>query len=114
MRSTGFLLIIAAILAVMDLYVFQIVKSLCQGASPKVRVAVFMAYWLLSASVLLLLVLMPYLHYDNWPKPVKTYLFAIIVGLFFSKLVASLFFLLDDVRRAMMWMIGKLFTLTSL
>lgn len=110
MRSTGFLLIIAAILAVMDLYVFQIIKSLCQGASPKLRVAIFAAYWLLSASVVLLLVLMPYLHYDNWPKPVKTYLFAIVVGLFFSQLIASLFFLLDDVRRSMMWIIGKLFS----
>jgi predicted MPP superfamily phosphohydrolase len=53
---------------------------------------------------------LPYLNYGNWPKSLRTYLFATVVGLFFSKLIASLFFVVDDVRRGMMWLIGKLFS----
>jgi len=36
--------------------------------------------------------------------------FAIIVGLFFSKLIASMFFAMDDIRRGATWIIGKLFS----
>jgi predicted MPP superfamily phosphohydrolase len=52
---------------------------------------------------------MPYLNYESWPKNVRAYVFATIVGLFFAKLVAAIFFLLDDVRRALMWIMGKVF-----
>lgn len=97
-------------MAILDIYVFQVVKMLSQSASPRIRLTIFAIYWAMSVSVLLLLILLPYLNYENWPKTLRTYLFATVVGLFFSKLIASLFFLIDDVRRAMMWMIGKLFS----
>ena len=45
-----------------------------------------------------------------WPKAVRTYVFAIVVGLFFSKLLASMFFAIDDIRRGATWIIGKLFS----
>ena len=98
MRNTGFLYFIMVIMFILDLYVFQIIRSLSQGAAPRIRLAIFSIYWLLSVGALLLLLLMPYLNYDNWPKPLKTYLFATLVGLFFAKLIASLFFLIDCAR----------------
>ncbi len=110
MRNTGFLWIVALIMALMDIYVFQVVKMLAHSASPKARIIIYSVYWVLSASVLLLMIILPYVNYSNWPKPVRTYLFAIMVGLFFSKLIASMFFLIDDIRRGMMWLIGKLFS----
>ncbi|MEJ7740801.1 MAG: metallophosphoesterase [Chitinophagaceae bacterium] len=110
MRNSSFLWIIVAILAVLDIYVFQAVKTVSQSVSPRIRIFIYWAYWALSVSSLLLLILLPFLNYENWPKLVRTYLFATIVGLFFAKLIASLFFLLDDVRRAAMWLIGKLFS----
>ncbi len=110
MRNTGILWIIALIMAVMDIYVFQVVRMLAQSASPRARIIVFLVYWLISAFALLLMIILPYVNYSNWPKPIRTYLFAIMIGLFFSKLFASMFFLIDDIRRGMMWIVGKLFS----
>lgn len=110
MRNTGIIWIIAAILGLMDIYIFQVVRMLAQTASPRLRMIIYSAYWIISLSTLLLMLILPYLNYSNWPKPVRTYLFAVIVGLFFSKLIASIFFLIDDIRRGMMWLIGKLFS----
>jgi hypothetical protein len=36
-------------------------------------------------------------------------LFAMIAGLFFAKLVASAIFLVDDIRRGVQWLAGKVF-----
>jgi len=110
MRNTGIIWIIAAILGLMDIYIFQVVRMLALTASPRLRMIIYSAYWIISLSTLLLMLILPYLNYSNWPKPVRTYLFAVIVGLFFSKLIASIFFLIDDIRRGMMWLIGKLFS----
>jgi predicted MPP superfamily phosphohydrolase len=110
MRNTGILWIIALIMAVMDIYVFQVVRMLAQSDSPRARIIVFLVYWLISAFALLLMIVLPYVNYSNWPKPIRTYLFAIMIGLFFSKLFASMFFLIDDIRRGMMWIVGKLFS----
>jgi len=110
MRNTGIIWIIAAILGLMDIYIFQVVRMLALTASPRLRIIIYSAYWIISLSTLLLMLILPYLNYSNWPKPVRNYLFAVIVGLFFSKLIASIFFLIDDIRRGMMWLIGKLFS----
>jgi predicted MPP superfamily phosphohydrolase len=110
MRSAKFLWIIVAIMALMDIYVFQALKTVCQSLSPRSKTIIYGLYWTLSIVTLLLLIFLPSLNYNNWPKTLRTYLFATIVGLFFAKLVACIFFLIDDVRRAGMWLIGKLFS----
>jgi predicted MPP superfamily phosphohydrolase len=37
-----------------------------------------------------------------------TYVRAIVIGLFFSKVIASLFFAIDDIRRGGTWVLGKI------
>ena len=110
MRNSGFLWVIVGIMLVLDIYIFQIVKWIVPASSPRLKLAVFIIYWLLSVAVIGVLVVLPYINYEAWPKAVRTYVFAIVVGLFFSKLIASMFFAIDDVRRACTWIIGKLFS----
>ena len=110
MRNAGFLGVIALIMALLDVYIFQVIKALSSAQSYRFRLILFSTYWTVSGLVLLLLLLLPYLHYENWPKALRSYVFATMVGLFFSKLVATVFFLVDDIRRGMMWTIGKLFS----
>src|SRR5688500_11849487 len=110
MRNSKFLWIIIAIMVLMDLYVFQALKTVLHSNSPRTRYIVFGIYWTISIAAIVLLILLPTLNYTNWPKWIRTYLFATVVGLFFSKLIACLFFLVDDVRRVGMWLIGKLFS----
>jgi len=109
MRNPGFLWVMIGIMAVLDFYVFQAIKVVATS-SPKIRLTIFIVYWVLAGFALTVLILLPYINYDNWPRAVRTYFFAIVVGLFFSQLVASLFLLVDDIRRGCMWIIGKLFS----
>jgi predicted MPP superfamily phosphohydrolase len=93
----------------LDFYVFQVVKALSSGATEKTKLTIYSVYWVVSLAAVALMVLMPYLNYESWPKNVRTYVFATIVGLFFAKLIAAIFFLLDDIRRILMWIMGKVF-----
>jgi hypothetical protein len=45
MRSTGFLAVVALIMAAIDLYVFQVVKMLCQSTSSRTKIIIFSTYW---------------------------------------------------------------------
>ncbi len=110
MRNSGFFWVIIGILVILDIYVFQILKFVTHTASPRVRTIVSAVHWTLSAATILTLVLLPYLPTDQWPRALRTYVFAVIVGLFFSKLIASIFFMVDDIRRGMTWMVSKLFS----
>lgn len=110
MRNTGMLWIILVILVILDIYVFQAIKVVSQSASHRARMVLFTLHWIISGATILFLICLPYLRTDSFPQPVRTYMFAIMVGLFFSKLIASIFFLVDDLRRGMMWVIGKLFS----
>ena len=109
MRSPAFVWIILVIMLLLDLYVFQAVKAVSSGASARTRQIVYIAYWALSAITIILLLLMPYTNYEKWPRAVRTYLFATILGLFFAKIIAVVFFLIDDIRRVVQWASGKIF-----
>jgi predicted MPP superfamily phosphohydrolase len=109
MRSPSFLWIVMVIMVLLDIYVFQAVKVISSGASPKTKMIIYTAYWVLSGLTILLLLLMPLVNYDKWPRAVRTYLFATILGLFFAKVIAVVFFLLDDIRRLIQWASGKIF-----
>lgn len=110
MRNSGFLWVIIGIMLVLDIYIFQVVKWMAPGSSPRLKLAILVFYWVLSIAVIGFLAALPYINYESWPKSLRTYLFAIVVGLFFAKVVASMFFAIDDIRRAGTWIIGKLFS----
>ncbi|HXB31244.1 MAG TPA: metallophosphoesterase [Puia sp.] len=109
MRSTGFISIIAIVMASIDLYVFQVVKMLSQGSSSRTKSIIFTSYWVLSISIIVIFISLPYLNTERWPKNLRNYLFATIVGFFFAKLIASVIFLMDDLRRLIQWAVAKIF-----
>jgi predicted MPP superfamily phosphohydrolase len=109
MRSPSFLWIIVLLMTVLDIYIFQAVKVVSSAASPRTRLIIYTVYWSLSGLTILLLLLMPLVNYEKWPRAFRTYLFATILGLFFAKLIAAVFFLLDDIRRLIQWASGKIF-----
>jgi predicted MPP superfamily phosphohydrolase len=94
---------------VLDVYFFQVVKLLTSGASPKTRSIIHITYWSLSIAVIVLLFILPYLNLDNLRKGLRSTVFAVLVGLFIFKLFACVVFLIDDLRRGIQWLFGKLF-----
>ena len=109
MRNTGFLWMIVGLMVLLDVYVFQAIKIVAPD-SPKLRTLLYVSYWVVSIACVTVLLLLPNVNYASWPKILRTYVFAIVVGLFFSKLIAVVFLAVDDLRRMSMWLLGKLFS----
>ena len=109
MRNSPFWWISIGFMILLDLYVFQAVKVLTQTTGHKGRLIIHACYWAISALAIIILIILPYLQFAQQHRLVRNTFFAIIVGLFFSKIIASIFFLVDDLRRGIQWIAGKLF-----
>src|SRR5438045_4743404 len=109
MRNWNGWWIVIAILLVVDFYVFTAVKFLAHNQGDKTRAVIFSLYWLLSLSAVAFILSFPYSQYLQEHIVLRNYVFAIIIGLFFAKLIASIFFLLDDIRRLAVWLMAKIF-----
>lgn len=108
MRSSPVWLILAGLMVLLDFYVFQIIKTLAQG-SHRTRTIIFTSYWIVSIAAIIILFILPLLQLDNYSKGVRSTVFAVIIGLFLAKLIAAIFFLVDDIRRGIQWLVGKIF-----
>ena len=107
MRNSGTIWIIAGIMLLLDVYVFQAVKTVTQGASERTRLWVNAIYWVVSALTIILLLSFPYIQSLQNSKFFRNYIFASLVGLFIAKLIGVLFFMIDDIRRGIMWLMSK-------
>lgn len=107
MRGSPVWLIFAGLMFLLDLYVFQIVKVVSQSAGPKTKSIIYLSYWTISVLALVILFLLPYLNLSFYSKSVRSTVFAVIIGLFLAKLIASILFLVDDLRRGVQWLVGK-------
>jgi uncharacterized protein len=108
MRNSPFWWILIAFMILLDLYVFQALKVLTQSAGQKTRLIIHVCYWSISVLAVIILIILPYLQFAQQHRLLRNTFFAIIVGLFFSKIIASIFFLVDDLRRGIQWVAGKL------
>ena len=109
MRSPTFILIFLAIMILLDTYVFQAIKMVSSSASPKTKTIIYTIYWAISILAIIGFLIFVLTDPDFLPKKLRTYLFATIVGLFIGKLISVVFFLVDDIRRLIQWVTGKLF-----
>ncbi|AXY75714.1 metallophosphoesterase [Paraflavitalea soli] len=106
MRNAGFSWILIGFMILLDIYVYQAVKVIAP-VSPRMRLIVMSVYWFLSVVSVAMIMSLPYSNSAGWPKWIRSYVFAIVIGLFLSKLLASLFIAVDDIRRAGTWVISK-------
>src|SRR5580692_6089631 len=105
MRSPRFFLAIIIALLI-DLYVFQAIRTVTQGMAPRWRMVIFGLHWGLALLALTtwVLVLLFHLRYTR----LNSYLQVIIIGLYIAKLMAVLFLFIDDIRRLILWLIEKI------
>ena len=89
MRNPSFLWIIFGIMLLLDIYIFQTVKYVLPTGSPKLRITVIIVYWLVAVIMLGLLISFAYLNSESWPRQLRTYILALLVAAFFSKIIAS-------------------------
>jgi len=104
----GALLFIVIVLLV-DVYIFQAVKAASLSASPRSRAIIYNVYWFISALVVLVFLSMAVTKPESMSKFLRTYLFAVMIGIFLSKLTAVFFVLIDDIRRGIQWLVVRIF-----
>ena len=109
MRSPFGAFIFVAVMLVLDTYVFQAIKAVCQSASPKTKAIIYSVYWGITALAIIGFLIFAFTDQYFLSRKVRTYLFAIIIGLFLAKLTTIIFILIDDIRRVIQWAAGKLF-----
>ncbi len=108
MRNASTWWIIAAIMLLLDLYVFQALKTVTQASNERARAVIHIVYWVVSGLTLIALISFPYIYFLQTSKVYRNYIFAILVGLFFAKLAGSVFFLVDDLRRGSVFLLSKI------
>ncbi|MFM1857629.1 MAG: hypothetical protein RLZ05_689 [Bacteroidota bacterium] len=113
MRNTPFWWIFLVFILLLDWYVFQAVRTLTVSLPDRSRTIIHFIYWSISALSVAFLLFLPLFFSKPGPHYARSTIFAIIAGLFFSKIIASLFFLTDDLRRVVQWVGLKVFTRTT-
>lgn len=104
MRNGSFWWFFVGFWLLVDLYFFQALKAVSQSASGRTRTILFTGYWTLSIVALAVLILLPYIQFERQARLMRSTLFALVAGLFFAKVIACFFFLLDDIRRGTQWL----------
>ncbi len=113
MRNAGTWWVIALIMLLIDIYVFQAIRAVSQPLSDRWRMVVAIVYWVISGLAIVALLLFPYLLGLQRSGFFRNYVFSIVAGLFFAKLVALLFFMADDIRRGAVWLMSRIFPSTG-
>ncbi len=113
MRTPIGAFIFVAVMLLLDTYVFQAIKAVCQNVSPKTKAIVYAIYWSISVVAVVGFLIFVLTDHTFMPRKVRTYLFATILGLFFAKMIAVVFLLFDDLRRLIQWIAGKVFYLNT-
>ncbi len=97
------------LMLLLDWYFFQALKAVTQQLAPKSRSLLYGIYWGITIIAVSFFLLIPMIGFNAWPKMIRSYLFATIIGLFIGKFIACIFFLADDLRRLLQWGGGKLY-----
>jgi uncharacterized protein len=109
MRTPLNAFIFIVILLLIDVYIFQAVKSVSVSASPRSRTIIYNTYWFISGLVVLGFLMFSITKPESMPKLLRTYIFAVMIGIFLGKLTAVFFVLMDDIRRGIQWLVVKVF-----
>ncbi len=100
--SLRFVLLFGLILA-LDWYFFHAVSHFIRTLSPNKRSLITWVYWTFTVITIITL-LLPFAYpYQYWPQFVRVYLVSFILVIGISKLLGSVFLLLDDVLRIGEW-----------
>ncbi|MBX2932481.1 MAG: metallophosphoesterase [Chitinophagaceae bacterium] len=107
MRNSNTLWLVAGIMLLLDLYVFQAIRTITFNHFIKARVWIFSIYWLISIGTIVFLLSIPYNPSLQTSVFFRNYVFAILVGIFIAKIIAVIFFFIDDIRRVIVWITNK-------
>lgn len=95
------------VLLLLDLYIFQAVKTVTTGMKPGIKSAVTIGFWMISALTLATILAVPYLRNQTTSSAWRIYPLAVMIGILIAKLLSVVFFMVDDVRRGIQWVANQ-------
>ena len=108
MRHKSTWWIIALVMLILDFYVYQAVKAVSTNAAERTKNIIHYAYWTFSIATIATVLSVPYFQLLQTNKFFRNYVFAVIIGLLIAKIIAIIFFLIDDGRRGILWTVKKI------
>ncbi len=114
MLSSENLWFIIGIMLILDFYVFLALRTVTTANFIRARVFIYSLFWIISIAIIILLISFHYNPSFRTSKFFRNYVFALMVGILFTKIIAIIFFLIDDIRRVLFWIISKFNTKTTL
>ena len=85
MRSPLGAFIFIVLILLLDLYVFQALKTVSMSSSSRTKTIIYTCYWILTTLVIISFLFLVLNKNDFFPKLLRSYIFAIIIGIFFSQ-----------------------------
>ena len=98
-----FRFILPLIVIGIEFYFFTGVQTIIKDFQPQRKVTIQIIYWVISGLTILGLSASVFIPMQSWPQFVRSYLATILFVLFASKLIGSLFLLVDDIFRLFRW-----------
>ena len=95
---------ILAILISVDIYVFSVFQWVMQHFGSVAQAAAYTLFWAVEAVAVGIIASFPYIRAFQTNLFFRNNVFAILIGLFLGEISASVFFLIDDIRRGIMWL----------
>jgi len=103
MRKSPFWWILMSFMLLIDIYFFQALQVVTVDTTPGTQAIIYSLYWALSVAAIVIFWALPYINFKHHARLSRTNIFSILAGLFFAKLIASFFFLADDMYRFVLW-----------
>jgi predicted MPP superfamily phosphohydrolase len=94
------------VIVLVDLYVFQAVRTSFSGSKPSTQRSAYVIYWLLSSFTYIALTILFFKSYPNWHGWSKNLLVGIAQSVFIAKLLVLPFLLIDELLRLSRWLFG--------
>jgi predicted MPP superfamily phosphohydrolase len=102
MRTLLFILLVVAYFG-MDIYIYSGIKPLWQEMSSTWRRIFSIGYWTLSIVPMVGMLLYSQIDHESW-RAIRSFVLSGFFMVLFGKVLASLFLLIDDFRRGVLWL----------
>jgi predicted MPP superfamily phosphohydrolase len=97
------IIIFSLIALLVDFYFYQAVVTVFKENAPSQKSIIANVYWSITIITFLFFIIPAIVPSFHWPKFFRIYFLGILGMLFFSKMIGSLFILMDDVLRLFRW-----------
>ncbi len=98
----------ALLILLIDYYFFQSVKTAFRDFSEGTKTLIFWSYWIFTAFSISFIIMMMSMGQTFLPKFLTIYVISVIMIIILSKIIGSIFLLLEDVTRFFKWSFSKL------